>query len=237
MVQNSSNSTPADNSTVAKLLEVSADLAAQEAQLNAQLVSIQEKRHSLKTVIDMFAPGDIAPVASVATPAQTPATLAEETGSAEVEAEPTDVDVTPKALDDTKTDTLTDDRVSAKGAKRQTLASSSSASSKQGKKPAPTKKSSKATDTWQQYVTGEFSSASLAEAVAQVMQQHEKKVVEIATIIDTIFTDEIPKEIRSTARERVSNVLSVGAKSGKWYRGKLGKYSMSKAAVVDDLIA
>ncbi len=49
--------------------------------------------------------------------------------------------------------------------------------------------------------------------------------------IDTIFVDDIPKEVRSKARERVSNVLSVGAKSGKWYRGQLGKYSVSKAAV------
>lgn len=63
------------------------------------------------------------------------------------------------------------------------------------------------------------------------MQQHEKQVVEIAAIIDAIFTNNIPKEVRSTARERVSNVLSVGAKSGKWYREQLGKYSMSKAAV------
>lgn len=63
------------------------------------------------------------------------------------------------------------------------------------------------------------------------MQQHSKQVIEIATIIDAIFTNDIPKQLRSTARERVSNVLSVGAKSGKWYRGQVGKYSMSKAAV------
>ena len=83
----------------------------------------------------------------------------------------------------------------------------------------------------------DFINASLAEAVAEVMQQQQKQVLEIATIVDAIFTDEIPKKLRSTARERISNVLSVGAKSGKWYRGQQGKYSMSKAAVVDDLIA
>lgn len=232
-MQNSPNSTPDDNSTVAKLLEVEADLAAQEVQLNAQLVSIQEKRRSLKTVIDMFAPGDIATPASVVTLAPTAVTPAE-TGSAE--AEPTDVDVTPKALDDEKTDTPADAQVSAKGAKRQTKASSSPASSKPAKKSAPAKELSKAPNTWQQYVKDEFSDASLAEAVAQVMQQHSKQVIEIATIVDAIFTPEIPKQLRSTARERISNVLSVGAKSGKWYRGQQGKYSISKAAVVDDLI-
>ncbi len=91
--------------------------------------------------------------------------------------------------------------------------------------------SSKEVDTWQQYVKDEFDSATLSEAVTEVMQQHSGEVLETATIIDAIFVNDIPKEIRSTARERVSNVLSVGAKSGKWYRGKLGKYSMSKAAV------
>ncbi len=199
-------------------------------------MSIQEKRHSLKTVIDMFAPGDIAThAASVVIPAQIPVTTAEPQ-SAEVEAEPTALDVTPKALDGAKTDTPADAQVSAKGTKRQTKANSSASSSKQAKKSAPTKELSKAPNTWQQYVKDEFSNASLAEAVAQVMQQHSKQVIEIATIVDAIFTDEIPKKLRSTARERISNVLSVGAKSGKWYRGQQGKYSISKAAVVDDLI-
>lgn len=63
------------------------------------------------------------------------------------------------------------------------------------------------------------------------MQQHSEQVLEIAAIIDAIFASDISKEVRSTARERVSNVLSVGAKNGKWFRGQLGKYSMSKKAV------
>lgn len=54
------------------------------------------------------------------------------------------------------------------------------------------------------------------------MQQQEKKVVEIATIIDTIFSPDILKEVRSIARERVLNVLSVGAKSGKYSITELG---------------
>lgn len=115
--------------------------------------------------------------------------------------------------------------------KRQAKNNSSSTSSKQSKKSAPTRKQNKAPDTWHEYVKDEFSNVSLTDAVAQVMQQHKDQVLEIATIIDAIFTNDIPKEVRSTARKRVSNVLSVGAKSGKWYRGQLGKYSMSKAAV------
>jgi NAD(P)-dependent dehydrogenase (short-subunit alcohol dehydrogenase family) len=235
-VQNSPISTPSSHPTVAKLLEVEADLTAQEAQLNAQLVSIQEKRHSLKTVIDMFAPGDDANAESVVTPAPTAVTPAE-VQNAEVEAEPTDLDVTSKELDGAKTDTPADAQVSAKGAKRQTKTNSSPDSSKPAKKSAPAKKPTQQADTWQQYVIGEFSNAPLSEAIAQVMQQHSERVVEIATIIDTIFAKQMPQELRTTARERVSNVLSVGVKRGKWYRGQAGRYSMSKAAVVDDLIA
>lgn len=92
-----------------------------------------------------------------------------------------------KAWDDAKTDTPTDVQVSVKGAKRQTQKNLTLKSSKPGKKPAPTSKPSKANNTWQQYVKNKFSNASWAEAVAQVMQQQEKKVVEIATIIDSIF--------------------------------------------------
>lgn len=52
----------------------------------------------------------------------------------------------------------------------------------------------------------------------------------IRIAIDAIFVKKMPKDVRSTARERVSNILSVGAKKGKWHRGDAGKYSMSKIA-------
>ncbi len=66
------------------------------------------------------------------------------------------------------------------------------------------------------------------------MQQHSEQVLEITAILDAIFVEEIPKEVRRKARERVSNVLSVGAKKGKWYPGLAGRYSSLKAAVEDD---
>jgi hypothetical protein len=64
------------NPTVAKLLEADADLAVQEVQLNAQIQSIREKRHSLNTVIEMFAPVDTAiiPVATSVEPPEAVAT-------------------------------------------------------------------------------------------------------------------------------------------------------------------
>ncbi len=222
---------PSSNLTVAKLLDVDADLAATEVELNAQLASLQEKRHSLKTVIDMFAPVDTV-TAPTATSAEPPKTVAaQQKESISLTQSPVE-DVTGLELKGANVDTTEAETPRASTPpKRQAKKNLSSATSKQSKKSAPTHKPSKAPDTWQQYVKDEFSSASLAEAVAEIMQQHSGEVLETATIIDAIFINDIPKEIRSTARERVSNVLSVGAKSGKWYRGKLGKYSMSKAAV------
>ncbi len=219
------------NSTVAKLLEADADLAVQEVELSAQIQSIQEKRHSLKTVIDMFAPGDTA-ITPVATSVEPPEVVnTEQEDSTSLTQSPVE-DLTDLELNGTDADTADAEApTTSQPQKQKAKKNSSPINSKQSKKSAPTGKPSKATDSWQQYVKDEFSNASLAEAVAQVMQQHEKKVVEIATIIDSIFTNDIPKQLRSTARERVSNVLSVGAKSGKWYRGQLGKYSMTQAAV------
>lgn len=92
-MQNSQFSNP----TVAKLLEVDAHLAAQKVELNAQLVSIQHKRHSLKSVIDMFSSGDTATSAPVVIPAQIP--------SADEQPQQTVPDVAVSELNSAITDT------------------------------------------------------------------------------------------------------------------------------------
>ena len=218
-MQNSSIS-PTSNSIVAKLLEVDSDLAVTEVQLAAQLQSIQEKRHSLKNVISLFPPGDAA-----LTPVVTSTPVVEK------QAEPPAPEVATPELEDTAIDAT---EAVPSTQKRQGKKNISSSTSKSNKKSVPTKEASKEADTWQQYVKEDFSNASLAEAVAEVMQQQQEQVLEITTILDALFVEEIPKELRTKARERVSNVLSVGAKKGKWYRGLAGKYSMSSAAVEED---
>ncbi len=219
-MQNSSIS-PTSNSIVAKLLEVDADLAVTEAQLAAQIQSIQEKRHSLKNVISLFPAVDTA----ASTPVVTPAPVVQE------QAQPPVPEVATPELEDTTIDTT---EAAPSTQKRRGKKNPSSTISKSNKKSAPTKEASKETDTWQQYIKEDFINASLAEAVAEVMQQQQEQVLEITTILDALFVEEIPKELRTKARERVSNVLSVGAKKGKWYRGLAGKYSMSSAAVEED---
>lgn len=230
-MSNSQNSLDTSNPTVAKLLEVDAELATQELQLNAQLQSIQEKRRSLKTVIDLFAPTNTATTTAIATPAQTPVALSEAEVAEEI-VEPIAQDEATLELDQPETDTTVDAKTPAvpDTQKRQAKKNSSPASKKQNAKSTP-KKTSSELETWQQYLRSEFNNATLSQAVSEVMQQHSGQVLEIAAILNTIFVDEIPQGVRTKARERISNVLSVGVKKEKWYRGEAGSYSMSKVAV------
>ncbi len=229
---NSQNSADTSNPTVAKLLEADAELAATEAQLSAQLQSIQEKRLSLKTVIDLFAPTNTATSTPIATPSQTPVAEAESEVVEEQAGQPTIEDVAEPELDTSKTDTTVDTGAQAVPAtqKRQTKKNSAPADKKPSAKSLP-KKTNKEQETWQQYLRSEFSNATLATAVSEVMQKQPSQVLNTAGIVDAIFVDEIPQGVRSKARELVSNVLSVGVKKEKWYRGEVGSYSMSKVAV------
>ncbi len=218
-MSNYQNSLDTSNPTVTKLLEVDTELATQEAQLNAQLLSIQEKRRSLKTVIDLFAPTDTATTTPIATPAQTPV--------ATEQAEPIAQDVLT-LLEQPKTDTTAESEAQAvpDTPKRQAKNNSAPTSKKQSAKSLPQKKTSEQLETWHQYLRDEFNNATLSQAVSEVMQRQPEQVRKIAAIVDAIFVDEIPQGVRSKARERVSNVLSVGVKKGKWYRGEAGSYSM-----------
>ena len=213
-MQNSQFSDP----TVATLLEIDTDLAAQDVELTLQLRSIQEKRHSLKNVINLFPPVDNATPTSVTTPTPVVEDVADITEAAIPE------------LDEVTTDTT---EAAPQPSKRQGKRNLSPSNSKPSKKAAPAKEITKEVAIWQQYLQDQFVTDNLSVAVFDVMQQQPEEVLEITAILDAIFVAETPKDVRSTARERVSNVLSVGAKKGKWYRGKLGKYSMSKAAVED----
>jgi hypothetical protein len=232
-VPNSQTSSDTSNATVAKLLEADALLATTEAQLNAQLQSIQEKRHSLKTVINLFAPTDTATATPIATPAQTP--VAEEsTEVTDEQTESTAEDMVTPEPESPKPDTTTDAKAPtvSDATKRQAKKNSAPASKKQSAK-SKSQNPSKELETWSDYLRDEFSDATLSQAVSEVMQRQPEQVLETAVIVDAIFVDEIPPKVRSKARERVSNVLSVGVKKEKWYRGEAGSYSMSKVAVED----
>ena len=221
------------NSTLAKLLEVDSELAVQEAELLSQLESIQEKRRSLKTVISLFAKPDTPATAPIeaTTPikerAQTPST---DTGR-ELELVSNDLVAPPletsraTATAESKTEAAPDTK--PKGSEK--TASSHNRRNKTTKFTRPANAAKNASG-WQQYVREEFSNTSLLESVSLVLQRQADKVFEIPAIVNTIFVDELPKDVGFKARRQVTNILSEGARKNKWYRGQLGCYSMSRAA-------
>ena len=215
------------NSTVAKLLEVDSELAVQEGELLAQLESVQEKRRSLKTVLCLFAGAGTPTIVPTAESAQATST---ETGK-EPKPSGENLAVLPmetskeSATAEVETELVPDAQLNASKKK----APASTGRNKTTEVTHPTK-IAKRTSAWQEYVREEFRDISLPEAVALVLKRQADAVLEIPTVVNAIFVDEIPKEIGSQARRQVSNILSNGAMKNKWYRGQLGSYSMSRAA-------
>jgi hypothetical protein len=196
---------PASDPTLTKLLEVDSDLATQETELATQLEALQQKRKGLQTVIGIFAPGDKVEVSNKALP--------------KIDSLNGSVAAASKPIEETKAPETKP--------KRGRKAPSTSIK----KKTTQTRtKGSRKTENWQQYMKKEFGRASLPEAVSTVLQTYSNEALETPTIVNAIFTDKMPAELRNQARDRVSNVLSVGLKDNKWYRGKKGCYSASKAA-------
>lgn len=90
--------------------------------------------------------------------------------------------------------------------------------------------STKKTQGWQDYLREEFSDVPLSIAVSAVLQQQQEQVLEINTVVDAIFVQQMPPSVRDKARDRVNNILSEGARKNKWYRTDAGNYSMSASA-------
>lgn len=214
--------------TVTKLLEADAQLAAQEARLSTQLELVQSKRRSLKSVISLFTAEEDTTVGVVVSTALATTTVNGKSEPTVLEAatlKPESADTTANTELETKA--VEDTQLS------KTQQSSSSPREKQTKKHAPTKKSTRKTQRWQEYLRDQFSNATLSEAVSEVLQQQPDQLLEIAAVVDAIFVAQIPKEVRTTARERVSNVLSDGVRKNKWYRAQAGSYSLSEAATAN----
>ncbi len=224
------NSDQPFNATLAKLIEVDSELAVQEAGLLSQLESAQEKRRSLRTVISLFSEADAPAVAHTGKTAQeSPAKSAKEleplnedlaAPTLETSIEPATAEAEPEAAPDVESN-------EASEAKRKARPSIKRKNAKTTHPP----KSNKKISGWQDYVREEFGDASLSEAVSSVLHRQADAVWEIPTIIDIIFVEELPQEVGNRARRRVTNILSEGVRKKEWYRGQLGYYSMSRAAV------
>ncbi len=191
---------------LSQLVTVESDLSQQVESLETKLTQIREQRDGLRTVIDMFgSDGGAAP--SVEESATTEAPESKETPRRSVGRPP--------------------GKTAAKKttAKRKTSKTTASAE----KQATPKKKKDGRAANWQKYVQSDYKEAALPEAVSSVLRSEPSEVFTIADVMSSIFTESMPRTSYLKARNRISNILSAGARDGTWYRGRNGRYSQSES--------
>ncbi len=85
--------------------------------------------------------------------------------------------------------------------------------------------------TWQKYVQADYRDAALPEAVSSVLRSQPSDIFAIADVMSSIFREDMPRPSYLKARNRISNILSAGARDGTWYRGRNGRYSQSESVM------
>lgn len=203
-------------------------LSAQEAELMQQLAEVQEKRKGLQTVIAMFDALANSNGQSV-TAVETLVDLAE---VAAVEAEVPEVKVVAKPAKPTKAKTTAKVRASIRKPRAtKTPKAAKTTQTKTVRKPTQAKKKDGRAANWQRYVLDDYRQKALPDVVANFLKAKSKNVFKIADVMSAIFEEEMPKAQFLKARNRISNILSAGARNQDWYRGRGGTYSASEKAV------
>ena len=192
---------------LSQLVSVEADLAEQAESLESQLSQIQARREGLMTVIDMFQGGEEGAAAAAAASAST---------ATEEKTTRRSVGRPPGSKTTRKTASKTTKKKPGRKAKAATGATRK-------------KKDGRAAD-WQKYVQPEYRDIALPEAVSSVLRSSPSEVFKIADVMSSIFIEDVPRNQFLKARNRISNILSAGARDGTWYRGRNGRYSQSENA-------
>lgn len=220
-------------SVLPQLLAVDSELSEQAIALEAQLNELQAKRQGIQTVISMFESGaapDAADLAAVTAAASTPAkkatTRAKKTSTKKTATKRTSK-TTAKAT--AKKATAKTTKAKAK-AKRGRPAKAKPAATVAAKEKKTTKRSGR-TANWQRYVQDGYRKANLPDVIVGVLQAQPTNVFKIADVMSVVFKEDMPKNHFLKARNRISNILSAGARDGVWYRGRGGTYSMSEKAI------
>ena len=219
------------NNVLDQLKEVESQLASQIEELSGQLSATEKQREGLKTVIEMFQTGGgvngaaasvteilTNAVASVSTP-EPEAAPAKKPGKRRGR-KPGSTKAAAKAKVATKTKTT------AKATKAAAKAVKAAPAAKAARKPRAGK-----SPNWQRYVQDPFRKTPLPDVVANILKAQPDEAFKIAEVMEAIFKSDMPKATFLKARNRVSNILSAGARTSEWYRGRGGKYSMNKKAL------
>ncbi len=83
------------------------------------------------------------------------------------------------------------------------------------------------TASWQKYTREGVGDQPMPEAVRLILATQPDKDFKIAEVMSSLFSDEMPKNQYLKARNRVSNILSGGVRSGDWYKGERGAYRLT----------
>ena len=196
------------STTVLPQLEgIASQLAAQEEDLIAQLEAVQSKLKGIRAVLPMFDEDAVSPT------------------SPELEVSDSDADEkrieaaaakSSKPASKVKT-TKTTPKTPAKKTATKTNSSKAKSPKKDGR-----------TADWQKYARPGVKNQSIPDAVKLVLATQPEKDFKIAEVMDALFKD-MPKAQYLKVRNRVSNVLSGGVRSGDWHRGDHSTYRMGAA--------
>ena len=208
---------------LSQLVSVESDLSEQMEALENRLQQIREQRSGLRTVIDMFQdsddPGDSSSTSVSKSKESTPST-----------------DTTAQAEQAESEKPAKRSVGRPRGSKNKNKASKSKTKAKRkpgrpkGSGSSGAKKKDGRSADWQKYVQSDFSEIALPEAVSGVLQSKSSEVFKIADVMNAIFIEDMPRDQYLKARNRISNILSAGARDGSWHRGRNGRYSLSASA-------
>ena len=224
-------------SVLPQLMEVDSELSAQATALAAQITELQEKRKGIQTVIAMFESGNAPDMTEIAAMTSSGKKSEKSAEKATKTAKKTTAKATKTAV--TKTATKTKSKTTkgkrgrpakAKVAVANTTKAGSTAETAETEQNATSKRSGR-TANWQRYVQESYRKAPLPDVISGVLQAQPGTVFKIADVMNAVFKEDMPKNHFLKARNRVSNILSAGAREGSWYRGRGGTYSVSEKAV------
>ncbi len=248
-------------SVLPQLLEVDSELSIQASALESQLNELRDKRRGIQIVIAMFESGvapqleaitAIANKSTASPAAKRGAKSAVKSTVKKVAAKPAkslkesrSKTVVPKTVAKVKavkapkevaevTAKVTKEKPTAKVKAtrgRPTKVVAKPAKTVTVKKTAADSNRSGRVANWQRYVQDSYSKAPLPDVIVGVLQAQPNNIFKIADVMSAVFKEDMPKNHFLKARNRVSNILSAGARDGDWFRGRGGTYSVSEKAI------
>ncbi|MGD1898862.1 MAG: hypothetical protein ACFB16_18155 [Phormidesmis sp.] len=213
---------------LSQLVSVESDLAEQIEQLEGQLTHLQTKRQGLLTVIDLF--GENSDTLTETTAKSEKAATASTANGRQASSKAKTKSASSSKI--AKAATRGTTKGTTKTSTKATTTKTTKTKAKSGRKPKQQTPGRKKKDgraaSWQKHVQAEYRDLALPESVSSVLRSQPSEIFTIADVMTDIFKEDMPRTAYLKARNRISNILSAGARDGTWYRGRNGRYSQSE---------